>query len=125
MWSAGTVLYMMLCGKQPFYEENVAKLVEKITSEEIDFTDQVFDEISKNGLDLLKLLLIKDPEKRPSADDVLKHKWLNPAIETFFGQDGIDHELELNSPELYLKPMKSRSLIKSSSFLQNRSKMKS
>lgn len=52
IWSAGTVLYMMLCGKQPFYEENVAKLVQQITTQVIDFSDPSFDEISREALDL-------------------------------------------------------------------------
>ena len=81
---------MMLCGKQPFYEENVAKLVEKITSEEIDFKDQVFDEISPEALELVQQLLIKDPSKRPSAVDILKHKWLNviSGFDSFLPFDG-------------------------------------
>ena len=33
VWSAGIVLFMMFCGKQPFYEENVTKLVHKITND--------------------------------------------------------------------------------------------
>ena len=36
VWSAGVVLYMMFCGEQPFYEENVNKLVYKITHDEPD-----------------------------------------------------------------------------------------
>ena len=37
IWSCGIVLYMMLCGQQPFFEENVAKLVLEITTSELDF----------------------------------------------------------------------------------------
>ena len=38
VWSAGTVLYMMLSGMQPFFHEFVPKLVTKITNEEVDLT---------------------------------------------------------------------------------------
>ena len=42
VWSAGIVLFMMFCGKQPFYEENVTKLVHKITNDEPDYNDEIF-----------------------------------------------------------------------------------
>lgn len=80
IWSAGTVLYMMLCGKQPFFEEHVAKLVQQITTADIDFSDSIFNEISREALDLLHLLLTKDPNIRPSAEKVLQHRWFTTDI---------------------------------------------
>lgn len=38
IWSAGTVLYMILSGYQPFEDENVPKLISKITLGEFDIT---------------------------------------------------------------------------------------
>lgn len=75
IWSAGVVLYMMICGNQPFYEENVPKLVHQITHEEPDMTDAGFRDVSSEGLELLKKMLQKDPANRPSADEALKHPW--------------------------------------------------
>ena len=41
--------YMMFCGKQPFYEENAAKLVHQITNDEPDFESDIFQQISEEG----------------------------------------------------------------------------
>ena len=78
IWSAGVVLYMMFCGKQPFYEESVPKLVHQITHDEPDMTDDGFRDVSTEGLDLLKRMLQKDPAKRPSAAQCLSHAWFTP-----------------------------------------------
>jgi len=75
IWSAGVVLYMMFCGKQPFYEENVTKLVHKITHDEVDMKEDEFEGVSDEGKDLLKKMLRKNPSERPTATQCLQHGW--------------------------------------------------
>lgn len=78
IWSAGTVLYMMLCGHQPFYNENMAQLVQQITKDPPDLTAEGFMDVSNQALDLIEKMLEKDPTKRPSATECLQNAWFNP-----------------------------------------------
>ena len=75
VWSAGTVLYMMLCGDQPFYDDNVALLVQKITTRAPDFNNDSFNNVSQEAISLIRDMLDKDPLSRPSASECLKHSW--------------------------------------------------
>ena len=54
------MLYMMFCGEQPFYEENVTKLVHKITHDEPELKGD-FEAVSEEGKELLLQMLTKDP----------------------------------------------------------------
>lgn len=67
---------MMLTGQQPYLEENVAKLVQDIQILEPDYSEDLFRGVSKDGLELIQLMLTKNPEARPSADECLHHKWI-------------------------------------------------
>jgi serine/threonine protein kinase len=80
IWSAGTVLYMMLCGHQPFDNENMAQLVKQITSDEPDITAEGFLDVSSEAIDLLERMLNKDPDQRPSATECLKSSWFRPQV---------------------------------------------
>ena len=74
VWSAGTVLYMMLCGQQPFFHDNHARVVHKITTEEPNMeAGGCFKDVSPDALELLLKMLTKDPSKRPSAAECLNH----------------------------------------------------
>lgn len=42
IWSAGTVLYMMLCGEQPFDHPNMARLIHYITMGEYSFDSPIW-----------------------------------------------------------------------------------
>ena len=65
----------MLCGNQPFNNENVAHLVHQITTQDLNFDSDIFKQTSKPAIDLMKKLLLKNPEERPSAEEVLSHEW--------------------------------------------------
>lgn len=58
---------MMLTGSQPFIDDNLQKLVDKIKNEEPQYNLKIFDKITNEAKDLLKLMLQKDPSHRPSA----------------------------------------------------------
>ena len=76
LWSCGVMMYLMLCGKQPFNGENDDEIYEKIHLCKIDFNDEEWDNISHDAKDLIKKLLIKDVNKRLSAKKALNHPWI-------------------------------------------------
>ena len=59
-WGLGVVMYEMMCGRLPFYNQDHEKLFELILMEEIKFPRT----LSSDAKSLLSGLLIKDPNKR-------------------------------------------------------------
>lgn len=75
-WSIGVILYVMLCGFPPFYEETNEKLFEKIKTGSFEFPSPQWDEISEYAKDLISKLLTVDPKTRLNADQILAHPWI-------------------------------------------------
>ncbi len=59
-WGLGVVMYEMMCGRLPFYNQDHEKLFELILMEDIKFPRT----LSADAKSLLSGLLIKDPNKR-------------------------------------------------------------
>ncbi|XP_050422462.1 titin homolog isoform X2 [Adelges cooleyi] len=76
MWSVGVICYVLLSGLSPFMGDNDAETFTNITKSEFDFDDEAFDAISQDAKDFISSLLIKRKEKRLTAKECLKHKWL-------------------------------------------------
>jgi len=76
IWSIGIVLYILLCGFPPFYEENNAELFEKIKQGEFEFNSPYWDDVSESAKDLIRKLLNTDSQSRLSSEEILDHPWL-------------------------------------------------
>jgi len=75
-WSIGVIIYVMLCGFPPFFEDSNEKLFDAIKQGEYEFPSPQWDQISDYAKDLIKKLLVVDPYKRLDADGILKHPWI-------------------------------------------------
>lgn len=76
MWSIGVVLYILLCGFPPFYDDNNKKLFAQIVNANYSFPDPYWTNISANAKDLVRKLLVVDARQRLSAVQVLAHPWM-------------------------------------------------
>uniref|UniRef100_A0A4W3JUC8 non-specific serine/threonine protein kinase n=1 Tax=Callorhinchus milii TaxID=7868 RepID=A0A4W3JUC8_CALMI len=75
-WGLGVVMYEMMCGRLPFYNQDHEKLFELILMEDIKFPRT----LSSDAKSLLSGLLIKDPNKRlgggpEDAKDIMQHSF--------------------------------------------------
>lgn len=77
MWAIGCVLYTLLCGFPPFYDEKIDVLTEKVARGEYKFLQPWWDEISSGAKNCVKNLLTVDPTKRYTIDEFLNDPWLN------------------------------------------------
>jgi len=77
IWSAGVILYILLCGFPPFYEEELPALFDQILHARYDFPSPWWDKISKSAKDLVNAMLTIDPEKRLTAKQVMNHEFIN------------------------------------------------
>jgi serine/threonine protein kinase len=67
----------MLCGFHPFFQEDKEKERENILNAKYDFPSPYWDSISDDAKDLINKLLVLDIDRRLSAENILKHPWLN------------------------------------------------
>ncbi|SJX62499.1 related to serine/threonine-protein kinase [Sporisorium reilianum f. sp. reilianum] len=77
MWALGCVLYTLLCGFPPFYDESISVLTEKVAKGYYTFLSPWWDDISASAKDLITHLLCVDPRQRYTIDEFLRHPWCN------------------------------------------------
>jgi len=85
MWSVGVILYILLCGFPPFYEEELPALFDSILHARYDFPSPWWDNISADAKKLVKELLELKIDKRLTAAQVMEHPFAKNASDTVLG----------------------------------------
>ena len=67
-WSVGVVLFILLCGKPPFFDKDNYGLFEKIKQCMYNFDATRWTQVSPEAKDFLSKLLVKDPETRLNGE---------------------------------------------------------
>jgi len=75
IWSAGVILYILICGDPPFNGSNDSEIYKKIKKKVFHFSNPIWKNISEQAKDLIRNML-SEPEHRPTAVDVLQHTWV-------------------------------------------------
>eukprot|EP00250_Pteridium_aquilinum_P015416 c22565_g6_i1 orf=289-1890(+) len=76
VWSAGVILYILLCGVPPFWAETEQAVAQAILRGALDLKRDPWPIISENAKSLVRQMLEPDPKKRLTAQQVLDHPWL-------------------------------------------------
>ncbi|XP_023865301.1 serine/threonine-protein kinase 17A isoform X3 [Salvelinus sp. IW2-2015] len=74
MWSIGVLAYMMLTGTSPFLGEDKQETFLNISQINIDYTENELQDLS--AIHFIQSLLIKEPKSRATAEECLRHHWL-------------------------------------------------
>mmetsp|Transcript_16149 Transcript_16149/g.22436 ORF Transcript_16149/g.22436 Transcript_16149/m.22436 type:complete len:305 (-) Transcript_16149:33-947(-) len=76
LWTAGVLCYLLLCGYPPFYGDSLVKLFESITQVQYDFNFSPWDTISDEAKEFIRKLIVREPSKRMSISQALRHPFL-------------------------------------------------
>uniref|UniRef100_A0A3Q3GCH6 calcium/calmodulin-dependent protein kinase n=1 Tax=Kryptolebias marmoratus TaxID=37003 RepID=A0A3Q3GCH6_KRYMA len=76
MWACGVILYILLVGYPPFWDEDQHRLYQQIKAGAYDFPSPEWDTVTPEAKDLINKMLTINPSKRVTATDALKHPWI-------------------------------------------------
>uniref|UniRef100_A0A8C7JZI2 calcium/calmodulin-dependent protein kinase n=1 Tax=Oncorhynchus kisutch TaxID=8019 RepID=A0A8C7JZI2_ONCKI len=76
IWACGVVLYILLVGYPPFWDEDQHKLYQQIKAGAYDFPSPEWDTVTPEAKNLINQMLTINPAKRITADQALKHPWI-------------------------------------------------
>ncbi|XP_076860188.1 calcium/calmodulin-dependent protein kinase type 1 isoform X2 [Brachyhypopomus gauderio] len=77
LWALGVISFILLCGYPPFYHDNDTQLYKQIIKAEFEFDSPYWDEVSDSAKDFIVHLLQKEPERRYSCMQALRHPWIS------------------------------------------------
>ena len=81
IWSCGVIMYILLCGRYPFYGSTEEEITRKILIGNFNFDDKHFDNVSENAKDLIRKCLIHDKNKRITVKEAMKHEFFSGEID--------------------------------------------
>uniref|UniRef100_A0A671RBV6 calcium/calmodulin-dependent protein kinase n=1 Tax=Sinocyclocheilus anshuiensis TaxID=1608454 RepID=A0A671RBV6_9TELE len=76
IWACGVVLYILLVGYPPFWDEDQHKLYQQIKAGAYDFPSPEWDTVTPEAKNLINQMLTINPAKRITAEQALKHPWV-------------------------------------------------
>ncbi|KAL3634353.1 Calcium-dependent protein kinase 24 [Castilleja foliolosa] len=79
VWSAGVILYILLCGVPPFWAESEEGIAQAIVYGAIDFERDPWPRISEDAKDLVRAMLQPNPYDRLTVQQVLESQWIQNA----------------------------------------------
>eukprot|EP00092_Neocalanus_flemingeri_P075197 GFUD01093120.1.p1 GENE.GFUD01093120.1~~GFUD01093120.1.p1 ORF type:complete len:546 (+),score=87.88 GFUD01093120.1:385-2022(+) len=76
IWACGVILYIILVGYPPFWDEDQQKLYAQIRAGAYDFPSPEWDTVTPEAKNLINQMLTVNPAKRIRAEEALKHPWI-------------------------------------------------
>lgn len=98
VWSCGVILYALLCGTLPFDDESIPNLFKKIKSGMYSLPSH----LSQLSRDLVLRMLVVDPMKRATIQEVRAHPWFQHKLPAYLAlppemiqrqDNSVDHEI--------------------------------
>lgn len=99
IWSLGVVLFTCLSGTLPFADEYGTPAAEQIKHGRFHFRSSNWKNAGTAAKTLIRELLTTDVQKRPSIDELMRHRWLNDREMKGLAHAIMNIPLDENRPE--------------------------
>ncbi|GJP43860.1 hypothetical protein CLOM_g3265 [Closterium sp. NIES-68] len=76
VWSAGVILYILLCGLPPFWGDTTEEIFKSVLWGHLDFDTDPWPQVSDAAKDLVRRMLCKNYAKRITVEAILRHPWI-------------------------------------------------
>ncbi|XP_049819379.1 calcium/calmodulin-dependent protein kinase type II alpha chain isoform X2 [Aethina tumida] len=76
IWACGVILYILLVGYPPFWDEDQHRLYAQIKAGAYDYPSPEWDTVTPEAKNLINQMLTVNPGKRITAAEALKHPWI-------------------------------------------------
>ena len=75
LWALGCIMYELAVGQVPFFDDSIGKLITKIINNDVDFNKKELRNYSDDFINIIKKLLIKEPNERSTWGDIERMPW--------------------------------------------------
>ncbi|XP_034937486.1 calcium/calmodulin-dependent protein kinase type II alpha chain isoform X18 [Chelonus insularis] len=76
IWACGVILYILLVGYPPFWDEDQHRLYSQIKAGAYDYPSPEWDTVTPEARNLINQMLTVNPTKRITASEALRHPWI-------------------------------------------------
>ena len=94
LWALGCILYELAVGQVPFFDNSIDELITKIIQTEVNFDRKELTNYSDEFVDVLKKLLIKEPNDRVTWGEIERMPWWDGY---FYSNNEVNQKSENNN----------------------------